>query len=500
MWISIIACVVFVCYYYLKYVYSHWERYDDIKSITPVIPFGNLSKVVKKQTSFGLVFYDLYRQVNDKFVGVYLFFRPAILVRDLDLVRNILVNDFQHFHDRGVFCDPENDPFSASIFAMHGEQWKSLRQKLTPAFTSGKLKSMFPTLLDVGNELDKHLKAEADGSKVIESKDVFSRYVVDVVASVIFGVDVSTIKNPEHEFRQNGKKLGDPNIINALRGAAVFLCPKLIKFLGVPSLPGFMRKFCLDLVTDTIKHREENNVVRKDLMQFLIQLRNNADVNDTDWNIKNTTLKSLSYENIAAQVFLFYIAGTETSAATITFTLFELARNKELMMKLQNEIDEALKKNDGKLTYDLVNELPYLDLCVKETTRKYPALAILNRECTKDYPVPDSKFVIEKGTAIVISLMGLHRDPKHFPDPETYNPDRFAEATKDYNEKAFMPFGEGPRNCIAFRMGRMVAKVGIVIAVLKYNFEPTDYNELEFDTASVPLQAKNGINLKIMNR
>lgn len=50
-----------------------------------------------------------------------------------------------------------------------------------------------------------------------------------------------------------------------------------------------MRKFCLDLVTDTIKHREENNVVRKDLMQFLIQLRNNADVNDTDWNIKNTS-------------------------------------------------------------------------------------------------------------------------------------------------------------------------------------------------------------------
>ena len=142
------------------------------------------------------------------------------------------------------------------------------------------------------------------------------------------------------------------------------------------------------------------------------------------------------------------MAGTETSASTITFTLFELARNQDLMTKLQNEIDEALKKNDGQLTYDLINELPFLDLCVKETTRKYPALAILNRECTKDYPVPDSKFIIEKGTAIVISLMGLHRDPKHFPDPETYNPDRFAEATKAYNEKAFMPFGEGPRNCI----------------------------------------------------
>lgn len=226
MWISIIASVIFVCYYYLKYVYSHWERYDYIKSIAPVIPFGNLSKVVRKQTSIGLVFYNLYQQVNDKFIGVYLFFRPAILIRDLDLVRNILISDFQHFHDRGVFCDSKNDPMSASIFAMHGEQWKSLRHSFTPAFTSGKLKSMFPTLLDVGYSLDKHLKVEADGNKIIEANDIFSRYVVDVIASVIFGVDVSTIKNPNHEFREIGRKLSAPIFFDALRSAAVFLCPK----------------------------------------------------------------------------------------------------------------------------------------------------------------------------------------------------------------------------------------------------------------------------------
>lgn len=158
--------------------------------------------------------------------------------------------------------------------------------------------------------------------------------------------------------------------------------------------------------------------------------------------------KSLSYENIAAQVFLFYIAGTETSASAISFTLYELAKNPNLMKRAQDEIDEALAKNNGDLCYDLISGLEFLDLCIKETTRMYPGLPILNRECTKDYKIPGSKYVITKGTAIVISMMGLHRDEKYFPQADTFDPDRFTDEKHAYNEKAFIPFGEGPRNCV----------------------------------------------------
>jgi cytochrome P450 family 6 len=92
--------------------------------------------------------------------------------------------------------------------------------------------------------------------------------------------------------------------------------------------------------------------------------------------------------------------------------------------------------------------IAYILRSVSETVRKYPALPILNRECTKDYQIPESEFKVEKGTSIIISLMGLHRDPKYFPEPEKFDPSRFAEATKNYDETAYMPFGEGPRNCI----------------------------------------------------
>ena len=181
---------------------------------------------LQQERSFGLAIYDIYKEVKEPFIGVYLFFRPAILVCDADLIRNILVNDFQHFHDRGVYSDPIHDGFSSNLFTLPGEEWRNLRNKLTPAFTSGKLKNMFQTFLDVGIELDKHLEVEAMENNVIEAKDVFTRYVVDVIASVIFGIDVSTIKEPNHEFRDNARKANAPTFMNSLRGSGVFLCPK----------------------------------------------------------------------------------------------------------------------------------------------------------------------------------------------------------------------------------------------------------------------------------
>lgn len=155
----------------------------------------------------------------------------------------------------------------------------------------------------------------------------------------------------------------------------------------------------------------------------------------------------MTYEEIAAQVFIFYIAGSETSSATAYYTLYELAQNIELMEKAQEDIKSTMEKHNGELSYEAIMEMKFIDLCVKETLRKYP-FPILTRECTKDYLVPGSKFTIQKGTSIVISLLGIHRDESFFPHPEQYDPERFSEERKDYNEDMYMPFGVGPRNCI----------------------------------------------------
>lgn len=211
----------------------------------------------------------------------------------------------------------------------------------------------------------------------------------------------------------------------------------------------------------------------------------------------------MSIEECAAQVFVFYIGGFETSSATMSFCLHELTQNPVLMKRLQEEIDQTLEKHDNQFTYECINEMEFLDLCVKETFRKYAGLPILNRECTKDYQIPGTDTVIDKGTAIVISIHGIQRDPKYFPNPDLFDPDRFSSERKvddNFRDECYIPFGDGPRSCIGYRMGKMVSKIGLVLMLKKYNFKATQFGEPAFETETVSLIAKDGINLKITLR
>lgn len=276
-------------------VYLGWKTYTywDDKGIPfdkPHIPFGSLKSVAFRERSFGMALYDLYGKYQSRFVGIYLFFRPAILVRDAQLCKDILTKDFASFHDRGIYVDEKNHPFSANLFSSQGENWKSLRNKLSPSFSSGKLKLMFPTILETSTKMKSYLTDQltSQGIEVFDMKDINNRYAIDIVASIIFGLDVDSFMNPNNIFRQASLE-GSKSILNNIRGAAAFLCPSLAKLFKVLRIPDHMEIFITQIVKEVVDYREQNNYVRKDLMQMLIQLRNSGSIstNDNDWTVKN---------------------------------------------------------------------------------------------------------------------------------------------------------------------------------------------------------------------
>lgn len=228
--IALLLAIFTVLVYLLisaKNQYTYWNQYN-IPSLKAKIPYGNLESVVKKENAFGIAIYNIYKNSKDQVLGIYLFFRPALLVRDPVLIKNILTTDFDHFHDRGVYNDPKNDPVASHLFALEGAEWKSLRSRLTPAFTSGKLKGMFETISNIGQHLVDFLQVYADENAVIDLKDFASRYVADCLASTAFGQEgVSTINNPQHEFRTKNDQLNkDKGLINNLRRSSLFVCPR----------------------------------------------------------------------------------------------------------------------------------------------------------------------------------------------------------------------------------------------------------------------------------
>lgn len=163
-----------VLYIWIKRVYSYWDR-TKFPSIKPSIPFGNISDCSLGRKSMGINLYELHKSSTKPIVGIYLLFRPALLVRDADLVKRILSTDSSSFYDRGIYHNP-NDPIANNMLMMTGQEWRKTRASLTPTFTSGKLKSMMPTILSIGERLRRQVAAAAAKNGYIEIKELTVRY------------------------------------------------------------------------------------------------------------------------------------------------------------------------------------------------------------------------------------------------------------------------------------------------------------------------------------
>lgn len=136
----------------------------------------------------------------------------------------------------------------------------------------------------------------------------------------------------------------------------------------------------------------------------------------------------------------------------------------------------------------------------------HPPFSALSRVCTKDYKLPNSNIVIDKGTPIVIPSSGLHYDPKYYDEPEKFKPERFDEKLiqgKSFTEMPFLSFGDGPRNCIGLRLAKLQTKLAIILVLQKFKFDLGDEHrgkELKLNPRTRITAPINGINLKVSFR
>lgn len=340
----------------------------------------------------------------------------------------------------------------AHLFNIPGQKWRDLRVKLSPTFTSGKLKSMFSIIKSCGQTLEDYLvKNVKNGVDVFEFRDLMARFNTNIISSVAFGIDNDCINQPDHIFRKMGAKVFEPTLINGLRGLLAFLGPNLFHKMKLRAVDREVEDFIFNIVNQTVEYREKNNYSRNDFMQLLIQLKNQGYVsvdkdNDEETKNENENHKKLDMNQLAANVFVFFVAGFETSSSTLSFCLFEIARNPVIQKKVQEEIDRVFKSvgADG-ITYDTLSELKYLECCIDEALRKYPIVPVHFRTATREYKLSDSDLVVPKGASIMIPVMGFQRDPQIYENPMQFKPERFLNSsTGNGNSKGlfYTPFGK----------------------------------------------------------
>jgi cytochrome P450 family 6 len=468
--IGIVVALVAITIGYYKWIYQYWQR-KNLPFLEPRIPYGNLINPLRRKDTLGVTMHHIYDEMkkrNWKHGGIFFVMSPVYFPISLDYIKNIMAKDFEYFVDRGFYYNEKDDPLSAHLFAIGGTKWRNLRTKLTPTFTSGKMKMMFQTLVDCEVNLQKKMLQECEKKEPVDVKEILGCFTTDIIGSCAFGLDFKTFEQENSPFRVYGKKLFSGGKVRAVKGTFKSNFPELARALGFRGLPKDIADFFMKVVKDTVSYREKNNYTRKDFLQLLIDLKNNELAEEDGYKHDG---KTLTIEEIAAQSFVFFVAGFETSSTTMTFALYELAKHQDIQDKVRQEIETVLAKHEGKITYESIQEMKYMNRVIDETLRKYPPVPFLTRKCVKDYKIPDEDIIIEKGTTVVLSVLGIHYDEEYYPDPEKFDPERFTEENKNLRHHySHIPFGEGPRLCIGMRFGLMQTKVGLTSLLKKYKF------------------------------
>ncbi|XP_017019071.1 probable cytochrome P450 6a20 [Drosophila kikkawai] len=440
-------------------------------------------------------YFKFKNKTDGPFVGFYFYLKRTAVVTDIDFVKTVLIREFDKFQDRGLFNNERDDPLSNHLICIEGQKWRTLRQKLTPTFTSGKTKNMFPMVLNVVDELIRVFdeKISASSKDSLEIHDLVARFTADVIGSCAFGLDCHSLTDPKAEFVKMGKDAINKRRYGKVMDLFLFGAPKLAAKLRVKGTVQEVEDFYMKIVRDTIEYRIKNQVKRKDFMDMLIDLKLKYDSGNKE--------EGLTFNEIAAQAFIFFVAGFETSSTTMAFALFELACNQDIQDKLRAEIDGVLKKHNGKLDYDSLRELTYLEKVIDESLRKHPAVGQLNRVTTQRYEHSNPKYSLEPGTGVIVPTLGIHHDPEFYPEPEKFIPERFDEdQVRQRPACTFLPFGDGPRNCIGIKFGRMQVAVGMTLLIHNFKFElhPAGTKApMEYRCNDILLSPKGGVHLKV---
>ncbi|EAT39031.1 AAEL009124-PA [Aedes aegypti] len=470
--------------------YSYWMD-RGIPYVEPSFPAGNLRGMGRKE-HLSSQMQRCYKELKGKgpVGGMFFFINPVALAMDLDLIKSVLVKDFQYFHDRSVYYNEKDDPLSAHLFTMEGAKWKNLRAKLTPTFTSGKMKMMYPTIIGVADEFQKLMKSEVSSNAEIEMKEILARFTTDVIGTCAFGLECNSLHDPDAKFRAMGRKIFSFANGRFLKAVIAQQFRSLARSLHIALVDKEVSDFFLGAVRDTIKYREENKIERNDFMSLLMKLKDDGNTGNTE---------TLTVEEIAAQAFVFFLAGFETSSTAMSYCLYELAQNSDLQNKARKSVMDSIKKH-GSLTYEAMQDMQYIDQCINESLRKYPPASTLTRSVSKDYKLPNSNVVLQQGSTLIVPVYALHHDAEYYPDPEKYNPDRFTpEEVAKRNPYCFLPFGEGPRICIGMRFGMMQARVGLAYLLRDFSFTLSSKTPvpLKISPRSPVLTSEGGLWLKV---
>lgn len=492
--LSIVISILSV--HYLFRNYNFFKRHGVIH-VPPIPILGSSSPVIFHRISTTDFIKKMYNLMPDaKYFGFYAMSQPVFLLRDPELIKDIFVKNFEAFPNRRPFGDIDDSLFDKNLFSLQGQRWKDVRTLLSPAFTSSKMKIMYSLMSECAVDFAKFLSDVPSNGSDIDVKDAFTKYTNDVIATCAFGIKIDTMRNPTNNFYIYGKDATDFTGSRVLKFLFFRSFPWLARNLGIKVVSEHVSNFFKDTIKTTIDTRDAQNIIRPDMIQLMMDIRGKREAD-----------KELSIDDMAAQAFVFYFGGFETSSTAMSFAAHEIATHPDVQVKLRQEINDVLQEANGEVTYEAINKLKYLDAIVSEVLRLYPPVIFLERMCKKNYELPpalpnEKPFTLRKGMVVFAPVAAIHHDEKHYDNPEKFSPERFLDNNAYHNSPYYIPFGYGPRMCIANRFAILEVKVLLFHILTRCELKPCTKTTLPMRLSknSLTVMAENGFWLNVQRR
>jgi cytochrome P450 family 3 subfamily A len=215
-------------------------------------------------------------------------------------------------------------------------------------------------------------------------------------------------------------------------------------------------------------------VLSNDKLAISSDMSNDSIVESREQTTKRTNMTN---DEVASNAVLFFDAGYETTSTALSYVMHILVNHQEIQEKIRQEVKELIE-DEGKLDYNTVTKLKFMEQVVYETMRVYPPVTnFVSRSPNIDYHYKD--IVIPRGTDCRVPVYHLHRDPELWSEPEKFDPQRFSAENKHLiNPVVWQPFGVGPRNCIGMRFALLEIKLALSQLLIKYKLVPSEKTEL----------------------
>jgi cytochrome P450 len=364
------------------------------------------------------------------------------------------------------------------ILTSEGELWRHQRKLIQPIFHQTHLLSLVPLMNEqIARSMDA-LEAETQCGRDIEVRDRMLRMAYEIVGQAVFGANITRHFDPLHEA------------MDYLNG---FITRRLYQLVKVPirvPLPSHRRFIgsvrTLDaIVYSIIREKSQAPPGSKDLVSLLIQSRSEE------------TGEGMDEKQVRDESVTLLLAGHETTAHAISWTLYLLAKHPEHRRRVQAEIDAVLgSRLPG---FEDLAKLSYLSKCIDESLRIYTPVWAWIRKAVADDEIRGYR--IPAGSIILMSPYISHRHEEFWPDPERFDPSRFDEsAVRDRNRFAYFPFGLGPRQCIGKHFALMEVNFALAQLLGRFDCELADPSRVAVPDPKVTMGMRRGLKLRFTRR